>query len=393
MLMTEERLATKLLGMILETLDIPRSLYEKAVARHKSLGEWLCRPESRVAHLEPYVSAQGSFRYGTVIPPLFANEEYDLDNVTRLTLPKTALTQKQIKQLYGEEVKSYAQAHGMAAPVEEKDRCWRLVYADNVSFHLDTLPCLPEEAPIIAGLVSAGVPSHLAERAIAITDRRHPQYEAITNAMYSSNPRGFAAWFEEVVRPFALERLRHLVATRLYAAVEDVPPYEWNTILQQCIKLMKRHRDVMFRYNPDLKPISMIITNLAARAYAGETDLWDALRNLIERMPRYVNAERPRVPNPADPAEDYADKWRRDPRLEENFWLWLAQFKADVDELPRLLEERQLSKAVSRTFSVDINETHVRKLLGGISSAAPAVIRSAPVVQITTPARPWGDCD
>jgi hypothetical protein len=110
-------------------------------------------------------------------------------------------------------------------------------------------------------------------------------------------------------------------------------------------------------------------------------------------MPRYVNAERPCVPNPADPAEDYADKWRRDPRLEENFWLWLAQFKADVDELPRLLEERQLSKAVSRTFSVDINETHVRKLLGGISSAAPAVIRSAPVVQITTPARPWGDCD
>ena len=37
--------------------------------------------------------------------------------------------------------------------------------------------------------------------------------------------------------------------------------------------LLKRHRDTMFRHKLDVAPISMIITNLAAHAYGGETDL------------------------------------------------------------------------------------------------------------------------
>ena len=76
--------STKLLDTIVDHLDIPKSYYEKAAARHKSLGEWLCRPESKVAAFQPHVSPQGSFRYGTVNRPLIATEEYDLDNVTTL---------------------------------------------------------------------------------------------------------------------------------------------------------------------------------------------------------------------------------------------------------------------------------------------------------------------
>ena len=66
----ERRSVTMLLEVILDHLDIPKSYYEKAVARHKSLGEWLCRPESTVAAFNPHVSPQGSFRYGTVNRPL-----------------------------------------------------------------------------------------------------------------------------------------------------------------------------------------------------------------------------------------------------------------------------------------------------------------------------------
>src|SRR5687768_7532803 len=65
---------TKLLETIVEHLDIPRSYYEKAVARHKSLGDWLCRPESKLAVFQPHVSAQGSFRYGTVVRPLLSTD-------------------------------------------------------------------------------------------------------------------------------------------------------------------------------------------------------------------------------------------------------------------------------------------------------------------------------
>ena len=37
--------------------------------------------------------------------------------------------------------------------------------------------------------------------------------------------------------------------------------------------LLKRHRDLMFRDNPEFGPISMIITNFAAHAYRGEADI------------------------------------------------------------------------------------------------------------------------
>lgn len=387
----ENHLLTKLLDTIVDHLDIPKSYYEKAAARHKSLGEWLCRPESKVAAFQPHVSPQGSFRYGTVNRPLLDTEEYDLDNVTTLLMAKTAMTQRQLKELYGVEIKGYARANGMLAPVEEKDRCWRLVYADEVSFHLDTLPCVPEEQAVILALTSRGVPPELAELAVAITDRRHLQYEQITAALLSSNPRGFAKWFERRARPFAETRMRQVVERRLYASVEDVPPYEWKTPLQRSIQILKRHRDVMFQGNPGVAPISMIITNLAARAYAGEADVWSALTNIVERLPQYVNPTRPRVPNPADPAEDYADKWARNPPLEDNFWLWHTQVKVDIARLPAVLSGSRLASDIRSTFRVELTQEEIGRFQPGDHSATPVIVRSAPALYIPTAPRPWGD--
>jgi hypothetical protein len=90
--------------------------YERAVARHHSLGEWLCRDASRLRQFNPRVSPQGSFRHGTVVRPLVQDAEYDLDNVTTLDISKAAITQKDLKQLYGLEMRDYAQAHGMLRP-------------------------------------------------------------------------------------------------------------------------------------------------------------------------------------------------------------------------------------------------------------------------------------
>jgi hypothetical protein len=80
----------------------------------------------------------------------------------------------------------------MTDPVEERNRCWRVFYADEFSFHLDTLPCVPEDRQIISAIVDRGVLQNLAELAVAITDKRHPQYEQITAELFSSNSRGFA---------------------------------------------------------------------------------------------------------------------------------------------------------------------------------------------------------
>jgi hypothetical protein len=379
----------QLIAALIEHLDVPRSYYERAAERHRSLGEWLHRDKSLVVEFDPEVRPQGSFRYGTVIRPLNEDDEYDLDNVCLLQkLGKSALTQAELKWLYGEEIKAYARAHNMLSPVTEHNRCWRLQYADEVNFHLDTLPCVPEDPEVIRRLQQAAVASELATRAVAITDRRHPQYEQKTTLWPSSNPRGFARWFEQQA---ALGRQMGLTENRAKASIEDVPAYEWKTTLQRSIQILKRHRDVMYRKNSDIAPISMIITNLAARTYLGESDLASALTNIIEGMTAHVRSQRPRVPNPADPAEDYADKWATDVRLENAFWQWHAQVKRDVADLSSLLANGRLEAEVRSKFAIDLTAAELGRFASRPISS-PAVVRSAPAIIIPSAPKPWGRC-
>jgi hypothetical protein len=388
-MLTDTGIGRQFFELLVESLDIPPSLYERAASRHRSLGEWLCRDGSRLREFSPHVSPQGSFRLGTVIRPLVADAVYDLDNVTTLMLSKATITQKRLKELYGLEIQDYATAHGMLAPPQEKNRCWRLPYADDVNFHLDSLPSLTEEESFVRTLRMRDVPEEWARRAIAITDKRHPAYAKLTTQWLTSNPRGFARWLESRMGAFADVRRRELVQRRLYAAVEDVPTYELKTPLQRAIQLLKRHRDVMFADNSELAPISMILTNLAGQAYGGEADAYDAVRGILARMLRYVRAERPRVPNPTHPDEDYADKWSKDPRLELSFLQWHSQAVRDFETLPALTDMAALKAATKRSFQVDLRDGDLGSL--GLLTAAPAIIVTppAPRVQISSASRPW----
>jgi hypothetical protein len=388
--MTNSPSLSALLDFVLEHLDIPKSYYDKAAARHRSLGKWLHRPESTIAVYDPDVRPQGSFRYGTVIRPINEGDEYDLDNVCVFNkLDKCVLTQEELKRLYGEEVKAYAKANGMLAPVIEHNRCWRLCYADEVSFHLDTLPCVPEDNRAIARIASADVPVDLAKRAVAITDKGHPKYREVCSEWLSSNPRGFAAWFEH--RAF-LGRQRRRGSSQIRMAVEDVPPYEWKTTLQRSIQILKRHRDIMFKDEPNLAPISMIITNLAARAYQGEEDIATAINTIVAGMPQHVREGRPRVPNPADPGEDYADKWARNPHLEANFWSWWTAVKSDLATLGNILGTFTLGDHVEKTFQVRLTQEHLDVL--GINTMLTRTAASiAPTLVIPSAVRPWGSHD
>ena len=85
----------------------------------------------------------------------------------------------------------------MLKPVTEHNRCWCLRYSDEVKFHLDTLPCVPEEAMGMLRVRGLGVSPELAQRAVAITDKRDPNYERISPLWPSSNPQGSATWFEQ----------------------------------------------------------------------------------------------------------------------------------------------------------------------------------------------------
>ena len=379
-----ERGLPELLDIVAQHLDIPESYYQKAAARHRSLTEWLNRPASSLLRFHPDVRPQGSFRYGTVTRPLDATDEYDLDNVSLLTgIHITDVTQEQLKVMYGAEMKGYALAQGMLHSPEEHNRCWRLRYADEVGFHLDSLPSLPAQSEFVRDLERLGVIDRFANAAIAITDRHHPAYRSITLNWLRSNPRGFARWFESRA---ALGREAIKTTGPMARAGEDVPPYQWKTTLQRSIQLLKRHRDVMFRKATELAPISIIITNLAARAYTGERNLAQALENILDAMPALVNPVSPRVPNPALPSEDYADKWQRDSRLEHNFWLWHQAASADLKNLAAALESGTATRRIEEVFAVTISMEESQVLLDRYRQRA----RVTPAVIVSSGPKPWG---
>jgi hypothetical protein len=89
----------------------------------------------------------------------------------------------------------------------------------------------------------------------------------------------------------------------------------------------------MFISHPDSKPISIILTTLAAAAYQGEEDLVGALERILQDMDSYVLPAQPRVPNPVNPSEDFADKWNNPEyahlKFKVNFRQWLQQARAD----------------------------------------------------------------
>lgn len=377
---------------MVDSLDIPESYYEKAAKRYESLGKWLHRDESEVRDLSPEVYLQGSFRNGTVIKPLSSEQEFDLDMACEVRLSKHKKSQKEVKDLLGREVKAYAKAQAFKAAPESKHRCWRLHYVDETGFHMDIVPCVPEDSALIANLIRAGIPAPLAESSVAITDDRLGNFATVDPNWKSSNPDGYATWFEDKMRAVAKPRMVELAALRKVASIDEVPAYDWKTPLQQTIQILKRHRDFMYKDFPELKPISVIITTLAALSYKGEADLGTALANIIASMKDHISPRLPRVPNPLNPAEDFADKWSQNPNLQNEFLKWHAQVQLDLANLGNFLgDEKRLAATLQAAFGLSMSD-EIRACItpnqgaqagGGKQSASPAI-------QLTSAPRPWG---
>lgn len=388
-----DREAEQLLLKLLESIQLPEGAYETAVKRYQNLGEWFHRPGSTCAESEPEIFSQGSFRLGTATN----GEHYDLDLGCRLRkgITKANTTQKAMKELIGGELELYRSAHGIKERLEEKRRCWRMIYADGFSFHMDIVPCIPEEDPKRTVLKNRmlqesgfddALASEVSELAVSITDNEDAQYTNITPEWRISNPQGYARWFEarmRLGRAFLEKR-----ASDIGANIEDVPVFRWQSPLQGAVQLLKHHRDEMFSPDDDSRPISVIITTLAARAYSGETTVADAIEGILNSMERHVNPRAPRVPNPVNPAEDFADKWSSgepaDQGLEESFRRWLIQARADFSTIIQHRDVDLVFEAADRGFGIHLDKRLIERTLG----LAPAVASGPRTIKDSAP-RPW----
>ena len=367
----------RIIEEIAGAIDIPDSANEKAQARYKDLGEWFGRKEARCSTFSPNIHPQGSFRLGTVIRPVNDDGEYDLDMGCRLQvgITKATHTQQQLKELVGADLEDYRVARGIKKKKEEKHRCWRLKYADALKFHLDTVPSIPETSErrqrIQEAIVRAGAPLELAvlvaKSAGAITDNRMWNYRIKDDDWKISNAEGFARWFESRMKQ-AKALMESLALQARLAKVAELPAYRWKSPLQRCVQLLKRHRDIMFADEPDGKPASIIITTLAAKAYKGEVEIAAALDTVLSTMETLVNPTAPRVPNPVNPAEDFADRWSdpasRQHNPEAQFLRWLRQARLDFNAIGMARKPEMVVEAARSKLGISLNVKDLTIKLG-----------------------------
>jgi hypothetical protein len=383
-----------LLEQIVEQLELPDSAYQKAAKRYEDLGEFISDASSECAFAAPHIFPQGSFRLGTAIRPLDESEQYDLDLACSLTEGIWASTHSQadVKRLVGKDLAAYRGARGILAPVQSKHRCWRLEYQDDLSFHIDVVPCIPSDESVRnlyrERMVSSGLQRAIANDvsmlAVNITDDREPAFEKIDPNWPVSNPEGYAKWFE-----YRMNVGLDLMALEKRAQIEKLPTWARKTPLQRVIQLLKRHRDNMFASDPDVKPVSIIITTIAAREYDGSSDLVTVLEKVVNALVAFAQRNESFCPNPVNPAENFADRWTM-PRyahlnLRENFYNWALQLQADFDAITSSTNAARIGNLVYERTAVRLGADSIAKSLGLVAAAPAAMPRHVNVDD----SQPW----
>lgn len=324
-----------------EQLDISETEYNAAVKSYQAVGNWLSKDDSPLHQLSPSIVPQGSFMLGTMIKPINADDDLDIDLVCNLNGKPVDWTQKSLKDAVGNCLKDNATYNDM---LEDKDggrRCWTLKYADASNYHMDILPSFADDNfPIyLKESFSNSQELDVDKMAIRITDKEEDNYatETNTNEWKKSNPFGYGQWFFQK----AIVSSKKMFS--MNEAVDPVREFQKEKLpLQRVVQLLKRHRDIMFsdeKYDIENKPISIIITTLSSRAYDKSENIVDAYTNVVKRMKEHIevrfNEDTGKnemwVSNPVNPEENYADKWVLTPQKEEYFFEWLNKLGADID--------------------------------------------------------------
>lgn len=411
MLTAKQQQLNDILEEIAKSLDISPSDFLKAQKRYDSVGEWIIDGYNAGDYpnslCEPEVFLQGSMRLGTAVRPFRDGKDadFDIDLVCQFAEPKKEYNHKDIKSQTGRRLKNHADYKRMLA--EEGKRCWTLEYAEDsngIGFHLDVLPCVAESPTDISNMrLYTSAKEKYIIHSIAIT---HKDKENNTYSWKPGNPKGYAQWFDEIKQP-ALNLIIEAKSQAIFennreffASKEEVPQYMVKTPLQRAIQLLKRHRDMRFASHElgDFKPISMIITTLAAKVYENEHDTLSALLNIINTINSHnVLLENRHVAdhsitmkkliekrndgmwwieNPVNPQENFADRWHENNQVRARaFFQWLGWLKEDIytflhtenivecsNRFNECFGERDVKKAFSEIGSKYKNQRNEGKL-------------------------------
>jgi hypothetical protein len=378
----QQTLFTELIEYACQSLEPSVSKRELAEKRYKSVGTWLAESDD-LMFIGAEIYPQGSQRIGTTTKPIF-REEFDLDFICYL--PNAVGIHPDIcRQKVIARIKENGNFRDLVC---ELNRGCRLDYADE--FHLDITPGIPDQ-------------NHANEYgAISVPDKKLKEWKA-------SNPKGYAQDFDNKAE---LEPVYIGISDAMFARaaldaknIEELPKHtRLKGILRRGVQIMKRHRDLLFYDNFEYDgkaPISIIITTLAALAYADVVNHQrfnnelEVLLTVVESMPKYIKTKvvdgniEMWVTNPKNIHENFAEKWNVDSKRMEAFRYWHSDFVdklidlASVASLPlikeklkALLGDKTSISAMDKHFEV-LNEKREKSNLfimktGAITSAVTA---------------------
>lgn len=327
---------------VIKTIEISDEMFDGAEKAYKDLGAWI---DKQTPTYKINIYSQGSFALGTVIKPISDSEDYDLDLVCEFER-QYGLSAEELKcDVVKPLLKKYKRIKG---DIENKKRCWHVEYEDLPNFHMDIIPA---------------VHRRIAKDYIDITD--HDE-ETDTYEYIGSNPQGYIDWFnsrkkyrrDRLFEQYCSENKHRLLCQ---ADIEQLKEYNFKTPLQKAIQLLKRHRDIMFDGDvKKVKPISIIITTIAAELYNNEDNIVDALSNILNNAEAHLKSKMVggiyHVDNPSYTGadiENFADKWEEHPERKDAFFAWIRQAKHDFVD-PKLLDMNrvQMSENINRALGV-----------------------------------------
>lgn len=341
---------------LIEGLDIPQSLYTKAIEHYKAVAAFL-----QERGIDSDIYPQGSYSLGTVVRPYRDSENaaYDLDAVCEIKINKSDTTPEEIKKMIGDALKSDGTYRKMLQP--EWDKCWTLEYADinGIGFSVDIVPAVAEEDVILKNALGAeGVDSAVYDSQIAITHKNGEEYTWRT-----SNPKAYQNWFKKLNESFAQAEKQRMIRkhdNRQFvlneSTVEKIPETQERSALQRVIQIVKYHADVYYTKGniKKYKSASVIVTTLIALIaqgadpaldvfpllsyIVGQLEIYGENLSLTESMfaERYENkniikriAGQWILNNPLNPSENLVDSWNQEPRKAQYFFQWIKILKED----------------------------------------------------------------
>jgi hypothetical protein len=326
-----------ILERICQTLELTPSQHDLAKSRYEAVGAWLAGSDNALLK-SVTIYPQGSVALGTTVRPL-ARDEHDVDLICFVARLGIDLAPAALKYSIGERLRTNGHYKDL---LEEKPRCWRLNYANE--FHLDITPSIRNPRCPAGGEL--------------VPDKRLKQWKP-------SNPRGYQRLFEQ--RASLQPRMRLAKAALTEGVRAELEPFPARMglkgILRRTVQLGKRHRDIHFeKLDPDLRPISVVITTLAARSYAHcvasseyDNEL-DVLSDVVRLMPMFIEERKVQgqkqwfIWNETTAGENFAEKWNSDPSRAEAFFDWHAQATADLDQLAGVEGLDRLTKSLQESF-------------------------------------------